>query len=354
MISGTSRDGVDTALVSFENDSPAVERSICLPYPETLAHALKALIDSGKRPHPAQYESLHSELGHFFADGVNRLLQDAGIDPSVVTAVGSHGQTAWHEPPESIQLGDPGIIAAGTGITTVADFRRADLDAGGEGAPLAPLLHRALFKPDSEVTAVLNLGGIANITLLDASGGVRGFDTGPANCLMDGWIRRTRGLGFDKGGEWAAQGNVIEPLVMTLMEDAYFSRLPPKSTGVEYFNLRWLDGAVDLEAFAPEDIQATLCELTARSVAAAIPQEARNVLVCGGGVHNDNLLQRLRALRPGLDLRSTQSRGVDPDCVEAILFAWLARERLEGREQDTTSITGAVRPVLLGSIYRPA
>lgn len=353
MLSGTSRDGADLALVSFESDRPRLEASICLPYPESIANSLREMIDTGRRPDSGPLEALDQELGEFFASGVHQLLHEIGVDFRKIGAIGSHGQTVWHEPPESIQLGDPQLIADKTGITTVSDFRQADLEHDGEGAPLAPLLHRALFRPEQGQRCVLNLGGIANLTVLDANDSVSGFDTGPGNCLMDGWIRRNLGKPYDESGQWAAPGRVIRPLLMTLLEDPWFSRMPPKSTGVEYFNLHWLARHVDLETFAPEDIQATLAELTAQSVGGAIPDAVREVFVCGGGVHNRHLMNLIRTNRPDCRFESTAAQGVDPDAVEAILFAWLARERLADRAQDTTSITGATGPVLLGSVYHP-
>lgn len=358
MLSGTSRDGADIALVSFAGDEPAsqpeLEHLLCLPYPEPLADALRAVVDTAQRPSPETITTLHHDLGTFFAAGVMQLLKETGLDAGAIAAIGSHGQTVWHEPPESIQLGDPDAIAKDTGIVTVADFRRADLEAGGQGAPLAPLLHRALFRPQKGQRAVLNLGGIANLSLLDAEGGVQGFDTGPASCLLDAWIRRQRGEAYDEGGDWAAHGTVIQPLLMTCLEDAYFSQRPPKSTGVEYFNLRWLQSRVKLDAFDPGDVQATLAELTARSIANALPARIDEVLVCGGGVRNRDLLARLRAHCPGRTFESTAAHGLDPDAVEAVLFAWLARERLAQQAQDTTAITGAARPVLLGTIHEPS
>lgn len=353
MLSGTSRDGADLALVSFADGRPKLERALCLPYPEPTAAALRTLVESARRPDTGETEKLHRETGEFFAAGVMQLLQEAGLQAVDISAIGSHGQTVWHQPPESIQVGDPMIIAETTGIPTVGDFRRADLEAGGEGAPLAPLLHRALFRPETGRRAVLNLGGIANLTFLDADGTVSGFDTGPGNCLLDAWVRRHQGEPFDREGRWAARGTVISPLLMTLLDDSWFSHLPPKSTGVEYFNLRWLEGLVEVDAFEAVDIQATLAELTARSIAAELPPDVSEVLVCGGGVHNAHLMTRLRAQRPDCRFESTASAGIDPDTVEAMLFAWLARERLAERAQDTTSITGARQPVLLGSIHHP-
>lgn len=354
MLSGTSRDGADIALVSFEEGRPRLEHALCLPYPGPVADALRELIEAGRRPESGQIRSLHGEIGQFFASGVHQLLREAGLKAGDITAIGSHGQTVWHDPPESIQLGDPALIASETGILTVGQLRQADLEAGGQGAPLAPLLHRALLTPEHGRRAVLNLGGIANLSLLDAEGTVRGFDTGPGNCLLDAWIRRHRGDAFDHSGGWASEGTVIPPVLMTLLDDPWFSRTPPKSTGVEYFNLRWLEAAVEVGAFAAVDIQATLAELTAQSLAGALPPDITEVLVCGGGVHNSDLIRRLNARCPGCAIESTAAHGIDPDTVEAILFAWLARERLAERAQDTTSITGAREPVLLGTVHRPA
>lgn len=353
MLSGTSRDGADVAVVSFEGDQPKLESSACYPYPEQLADDLRDAIETGQRPDSETLRKLDRQLGQFFAACVHKITNDLGIDYQNIRAIGSHGQTAWHEPPESIQLGDPQIIADKTGIVTVGDFRRADLDAEGEGAPLAPLLHRAVFRPDSGRRAVLNLGGIANLSLISAAGFVQGFDTGPANCLLDGWIRRIHGKAFDDAGQWASQGSVIQPLLMTMMEDKWFSRLPPKSTGVEYFNMHWLEQFADLEDFDAVDIQATLAELTVESVVEALPPNVSEVLVCGGGANNTDLLERFRAQRPDCGFCSTASYGVEPEAVESLLFAWLAHERLEERMQDTTSITGASHPVMLGSIFHP-
>jgi anhydro-N-acetylmuramic acid kinase len=267
----------------------------------------------------------------------------------------------WHAPdgprPESIQLGSPTLIAQRTGIRTVGDFRRADIAAGGQGAPLAPLLHRALFRPASGTRAVLNLGGIANVSIIDREGGVIGFDTGPANCLLDAWIRRHRGEALDRDGAWAAGGTMDPGLLDALLADPYFGRRGPKSTGTEYFNLSWLEPVLDRRqsGATPADVQATLAELTAATVADAIrPFAPTDVLVCGGGVHNGDLLRRLRRRLPGTPLRSTAEAGLDPDWVEGVLFAWLARERVAGRPQDTRRITGAREAVLLGSVCEPS
>jgi anhydro-N-acetylmuramic acid kinase len=321
---------------------------------------LNGLVTSGRRPGDDTRKALDHALADHFSYAATRLLEKAGIPATDVTAIGSHGQTVWHQPegprPESIQLGDPRRIARQTNIVTVGDFRRADIEAGGQGAPLAPLLHRTLFKPDNPggSRVVINLGGIANISVIRADGSVSGYDTGPANCLMDAWTGRHRNENFDRDGRWAASGMAIPSLLESLLADPYFSREAPKSTGIEYFNLTWLDGFRPLRNHSAADVQATLAELSARSVAAGIlPFEPEDVLVCGGGVHNSHLLTRLKAQLPGIPVRSTAAYGLDPDWVEAVLFAWLAAERLENRALDTSGITGAGRPVFLGVVTQP-
>jgi anhydro-N-acetylmuramic acid kinase len=368
MISGTSRDGVDAVLAAFPGGQPQLRAAICLPYPANLAARLERLLAGGKRPAATDLPELDVEIAQHFVATALRLLRDSGVTAASVRAIGSHGQTVWHEPtgprPESIQLGSPNLIAQRAGICTVGDFRRADIAAGGQGAPLAPLLHRGLFRPASGTRAVLNLGGIANISIIDQDGGVVGFDTGPANCLLDAWIRRHRGEALDRDGAWAASGSVDQGLLDTLLADPYFGKRGPKSTGTEYFNLSWLErllkpflerGRPGEHPLTPADIQATLAELTAATVADAVrPFAPADVLVCGGGVHNSDLLRRLRMRLPDTPFRSTAEAGLDPDWVEAVLFAWLARERLAGRPQDTRRITGAREAILLGSVCEPA
>ncbi len=362
MISGTSRDGADAALVRFEEDRLQVMEAVCIPYPAELARALVRLLAPGRRPLQADMEELDKQLAAHFAETVRLLLEKTSVRKREITAIGSHGQTVWHEPdstaPESIQLGSPHRIARSTGILTIGDFRRADIQAGGQGAPLAPLLHRALFRPGpaegSGTRVVLNLGGIANISIIDRQGRVSGFDTGPANCLMDAWIGVHRGHAFDRDGVWAAGGRCLDPLLESLLSDPYFHRPAPKSTGIEYFNLAWLEKFTAHLNHDARDVQTTLAELTAVSVADAIrPNGPADVLVCGGGAHNRYLLQRLQELLPGIPFKSTADFGLDPDWVEAALFAWLARERLENRPLDTREITGAKTPVLLGIIAQP-
>ncbi len=366
MISGTSRDGVDAALVSFEQNRPKIHAALCAPYPPGLAAKLQQAVLAGQRPEDVVMAELDRELAEEFSKTVHLLLEKAGIPTREVRAIGSHGQTVWHDPdgprPESIQLGNPRQIAEQTGIDTVGDFRRADIKAGGQGAPLAPLLHRALFRPDSSLDSacriVVNLGGIANISVINQAGQVSGYDTGPANCLLDAWVQEHLHEPFDRDGNWAASGRKVSGLLQEMLADPYFHKPAPKSTGVEYFNLSWL------QSFTPEgsgkapsdpaDVQATLSELTAVTVADEIrPHAPNDVLVCGGGVHNSDLCLRLQKQLPGIAVKSTADFGLDPDWVEAVLFAWLARERLAGRPLDTTNITGAEKPVLLGFVAPP-
>jgi anhydro-N-acetylmuramic acid kinase len=357
MLSGTSRDGVDVGLVSFKQERPRLQTMQCTPYPPRLAALLKNMIESGRRPPADELSRADGLLADFFAQTVNDFLGHNGINRCSVNALGSHGQTVWHAPedpsPVTIQLGDPQKIANLTGITTVGDFRSQDLAAGGQGAPLAPLLHRALFQPVSGNRIILNLGGIANVSVLASDGEVTGFDTGPANCLLDAWIQDRLGERYDKDGEWSAGGEVDSQLLRELLRDPYFDKLPPKSTGVEYFNRDWLSRRARTSSISARDVQATLAQFTACSIALALPDVANTeILVCGGGANNRDLLNRLQLLVPDCPLQSTATHGIDPDAVEAVLFAWLARERLANRLQDTSSITGAREPVLLGSIYQ--
>ncbi len=368
LISGTSRDGLDAALVSLENGTPRLLHALCRPYPEPLKNRLDALIlrllEEGRRPTPAETARLDEELGEFFAATSQALLQEAGYAADGVRAIGSHGQTVWHEPtgpePLSMQLGNADVLQRLTGMTVVSDFRTADVEAGGQGAPLAPLLHRALFRTGAPC-AVLNLGGIANVTLLSPDGNVLGFDTGPANCLLDAWHRRQRGSPFDDRGAWGAGGSVLPSLLERLLDDDYYRRPPPKSTGLETFNLAWLERRLEGTESA-QDVQRTLVELTARTVADGLGQAGwgalddpanAEVLVCGGGVHNTFLVDRLAETLSPSPVRSTAAHGIDPDWVEATLFAWLAHERLEGHRQATGPITGARQPVMLGRISAP-
>jgi anhydro-N-acetylmuramic acid kinase len=301
-------------------------------------------------------------IGECFRDATLQLLKNANVDSRSVVAIGSHGQTLRHQPrgarPFTLQIGDPNIIASGTGITTVGDFRRRDLAVGGEGAPLAPAFHRWLFADTDKSRAVLNIGGIANVTMLsNTTDRVIGFDTGPGNTLLDGWIRANLDKPFDSDGGWSRSGAVNEPLLGQMLADPYFDQPPPKSTGFEYFNGGWTRsrlaslGGLTIPA---ADIQATLAELSARTIATSILKFAPDideVLVCGGGIHNADLMQRLRGYLTGAQVSSTDLYGLHPDWVEAAAFAWLAKRRLEGKTGNLPEVTGASRAAVLGAIY---
>lgn len=361
LISGTSADGVDAALLELD-PRPRVIAAATYPYPRKLRAALLPLI-ARQRP-PASLEELgelDARIGLCFADAALALLAQAGVPAEAVRAIGSHGQTISHRPdgspPHTWQLGDPTRITERTGITTVADFRRRDLAAGGQGAPLVPAFHAACFRTSEEQRAVLNLGGIANLTVLPSTpdAPVLGFDCGPGNALMDEWVGLHRGEPYDRGGEWAASGEVEDDLLAILRADPFFARPPPKSTGREYFNLAWLAARdPQLARREPANVQATLLELTARVCASAVldhAPECRRVLVCGGGAHNGRLIHRLRALLAPCLVESTAAHGIHPDFVEAACFAWLAAATLAGRPGNRPEVTGARGPRLLGAIY---
>ncbi len=362
LISGTSADGIDAALVRFGSDeSVAMVASHAHPWPEALRSRLIALGQGGPLNSLEEYGSLDVQVGEQFADAALALLRAANVAPSDVRAIGSHGQTIRHRPygaagdgkfPFTLQIGDANLIAERTGITTVSDFRRRDVAAGGHGAPLLPALHRALLHSTDENRVVLNLGGIANITLLPASGDVRGFDTGPANALMDAWCYQHTGQTYDAGGAWGASGEVNDVLLARLLSDPWFAAPPPKSSGREQFHLAWVQSHL-LESLKPQDVQATLLALTVRTVVDAIqttqPDTAR-LLVCGGGVHNANLMSSLQRAMKDTKVESTAVHGLDPDQVEAMGFAWLARQTSLGLPGNLPSVSGAKGLRVLGTV----
>lgn len=359
LMTGTSVDGIDACLASFDAPGGARERGhVHRAFPQALRERILALARGGTL---AEAAGLDVELGRVSAEAVIDLLERTGTDPGAVAAVGSHGQTVLHRPtgdaPTSIQLGDPSVIAVTTGIDTVADFRRADLAAGGQGAPLAPAFHATVFAAPRERRAVLNLGGIANITRLDPDRPVTGFDTGPANILLDAWIARERGDAFDADGAWAASGRVDEALLARMHADPWFGRAPPKSTGREQFDLAWLEAHLAGLAHAPAavDVQATLAALTATTVAAGLTGDGgapERVIVCGGGAANADLLRRLRAELPDTAIDTSDAHGVDPRHVEALAFAWLAHRRVDNRPGNLPSVTGAAHRLVLGALVR--
>ena len=359
LISGTSADGIDAALVSFEGSHPSLVAHHLHPIPADTRERLLSLFT----PSDLQVDlmgELDIEMGRLFADAARTLLEHSNVPASHIRAIGSHGQTIRHRPsgnhPFTLQIGDPNVISHETDIDVVADFRRRDMACGGQGAPLAPLFHQAVLASNAENRVILNLGGIANITLLPVDGSPIAMDTGPASGLMDSWCHLHRGESFDCDGSWAAQGTVIEPLVSQWLSDPYFSLPAPKSTGKEYFHLPWakeLAGAL-FDSSEPADIQASLLELTARTVNKAIqdlPVRADRILVCGGGAHNKQLMSRLQALSV-CPVEPSDSSGVAGDWVEAMCFAWLAKCYLENEKLNTGPFTGAKEPVLLGGLYK--
>jgi anhydro-N-acetylmuramic acid kinase len=362
LISGTSADGIDVALVRFADDDPHARCELVsgntYRWDDAIRTRLVELGQGGDCTSLDEVGSLDVQVAHAFADAALALLDVAGVAPAHVRALGSHGQTVRHRPeakfPFTMQLGDGNVIAERTGITTIADFRRRDVAAGGHGAPLLPALHARLLHDAGEERAVLNLGGIANLTLLPKNGEVRGFDTGPANALLDAWCERQTGAAFDADGAFAASGRVDETLLGALLDEPWFALPPPKSTGREQFHLGWLQARLADLPRAPQDVQATLLELTATSIVQALratqPATTR-LLVCGGGVHNPRLLQRIGAHLPGVIVESSAVHGVDPDFVEAMGFAWLARESLALRPGNLPTVTGARGARVLGAIY---
>lgn len=362
-MSGTSMDGVDAVAVDFAGGGCRTFATHYAPYPAGLRNALLAMVDCYKQTNLVDLGELDIRLGRFYAETALNLLHKIALDPISVTAIGSHGQTVLHRPagssndslPFTMQIGDPNTIAQLTGITTVADFRRRDIAAGGQGAPLVPAFHAAFFQSSAENRVVLNIGGIANITILPADGDVRGFDTGPGNTLLDQWTRRYLGMDFDSNGNIAAKGKPIAALLEQLESDRYFELPPPKSTGREYFNLAWLEPHLSgYSQYSPTDVLATLTELTAASIAKAIRDyapQSRRIFICGGGTHNATLMGRLARLMPEIALEPTDGIGMDPDYVEAAAFAWLAKQTLEGRAGNVPAVTGARQPVVLGGIY---
>jgi anhydro-N-acetylmuramic acid kinase len=365
LISGTSMDGVDAALVGFDGNKINVVGTLTTAYPKSLHTQLTGAVQPDARLSLHEFAELDITVGRCFANAALALLKETGTSPSDVLAIGSHGQTLRHspdtDPPYSIQIGDPATIATRCSITTVADFRALDLAAGGQGAPLVPAFHDAYFRHPTENTVVINIGGIANITVLpsDPDAAIQGFDTGPGNCLLDEWIWRERRLPYDDRGDWAASGQVSKALLAALMADEYIQRPPVKSTGREYFNLAFLIkvlAALGSPDMAAKDVQASLVEYTVASITHGIEQTRvtpDRILVCGGGARNATLMQRLRDSLPRSELYSTAALNIDPDVIEALAFAWLAKQRLEMQAVRLTTGRGE-RKRILGAVYQPS
>ena len=360
LMSGTSLDGVDVAIVDFSPFPPRVLYCATDAYPVELRASLQQLCRAQSTTLDALY-SLDARLGDIYADSVERALHGAGIEPAQIIAIGCHGQTLRHSPDSdpaySVQIGDPNRLAARTGIATVADFRGKDIAVGGQAAPLAPAFHHFLFRSDDEDRAVINIGGIANITWLpaDPAAPPLGFDTGPGNTLLNYWIEKCNGATFDNDGAWARGGRVDDQLLADILSgEPYFRAAAPKSTGTEYFSPDWLEKRLP-DDFEAQDIQATLVELTAATIGDALsllPGRPANCYVCGGGAHNGYLLERLQQRLRDCGLQTTDTLGMDPDYVESAAFAWLARQRIDRRAGNIPSITRAHRETLLGAVYR--
>jgi anhydro-N-acetylmuramic acid kinase len=359
LMSGTSMDGVDGVIADFSSDLRVLQHASA-PFSDALRSELMALNASGP-------DELHrgwlagNALMRVYAEVVQQLLASSGVAASAIAAIGAHGQTVRHRPQQfdgtgyTIQLAQPALLAELTGIRVVADFRSRDVAAGGQGAPLAPFFHQSVFSRTGQTVGVLNIGGISNITLLRADGGMQGFDCGPGNALMDAWCLQHTGRPYDDDGRWAASGRVLPDLLASLLAEPYFAQSPPKSTGRDLFNQPWL--AAHLQGFAhaaPADVQATLTEFTVRACAGDLERHAPGLgklIVCGGGALNGELMRRLQALLPQAQVVSSAAEGLPPLQVEAAAFAWLARKCLRGEKLELQSTTGARGARVLGGIY---
>ncbi|RLU10148.1 anhydro-N-acetylmuramic acid kinase [Pseudomonas prosekii] len=355
VMSGTSLDGLDIALIE-QTSAIKLIATHYIPMPDTLRAELLGLCASGP-DEIARSAIAQQNWVTLAAQGIHALLDQQHLKPADIRAIGSHGQTIRHEPARgfTVQIGNPALLTELTGITVVSDFRSRDVAAGGQGAPLVPAFHEALFEQQPGNRAVLNVGGFSNLSLIEPGKAVAGFDCGPGNVLLDAWIHQQRGDNFDRDGQWAASGKVEPTLLSELLSDPFFVTKGPKSTGREVFNLAWLMQHLShLPTFAAEDVQATLLELTALTIIESLQSaqsNTRELLVCGGGAHNAALMARLASLLPNAKVSSTAAYGVDPDWVEAMAFAWLAHCCLEGIAANRPSVTGARGLRILGAIY---
>lgn len=357
VMSGTSLDGIDVVLAAIDEHLVVQLANHSHPIPLELKNAILAVCQ-GQQLTLSQLGQLDHRLGKLFAEAVQTLMDEQGLTHADVVAIGCHGQTVWHEPqgdaPHTMQIGDNNHIVARTGVTVVGDFRRRDMALGGQGAPLVPAFHHALLAHPTERRMVLNIGGIANLSLLIPDQPVKGYDTGPGNMLMDAWIWRQKGKPYDKDAAWASSGKVILPLLQQMLSDPYFAAPAPKSTGREYFNYGWLER--QLAAFpgvAPEDVQATITELTAVTIAEQVLLSGgcERVMVCGGGSRNPLLMARLAGLLPGIEVGTTDEAGISGDDMEALAFAWLACRTVSGLPGNLPSVTGASEASIIGAIF---
>lgn len=364
LMSGTSLDGVDVALVEFNArldsiEHPHVIATHFVPYPQDLRTKILAL------QHPTENELeatalMGNILARLYADAVNQLLVSANISPAHIIAIGCHGQTIRHRPELgfTMQIGSPALLAELTGITVAADFRSRDIAAGGQGAPLVPAFHQALFAHNQHRRAIINIGGIANITYLGNDGDVFGFDSGPGNMLLDAWVKLHLNLDYDADGAWASTGTVIQPLLLAMMTDPYFSAAPPKSTGRDLFNTQWLNAHLrnlPNQSYQATDVARTLVALSAHSIFNALSNycgQVDEVYLCGGGAKNNLLKQDLQILLAGIKLSTTDDLGIGIDWAEAIAFAWLARKCIHRQTSNLPEVTGARGSRILGAIYQ--
>jgi anhydro-N-acetylmuramic acid kinase len=354
LMSGTSLDGVDAVLVDLSGAAPSVLAHAHHPFVPALRAELLALNAAGANE-LERAAICANELARRYAAAIADVLARASVGADRLRAIGCHGQTVRHRPEAgfTLQIGNAALLAELTGARVVADFRSRDVAAGGQGAPLVPAFHAATFRAADEDRAVLNLGGIANLTWLPAEGEVVGFDSGPGNCLMDLWAHQHLGRPFDQHGAWAAGARVDQALLVSLLCEPFFALPPPKSTGRDLFNDEWLRARLPAGA-DPRSVQATLLELTARTVADAVRRHcvgARRLIACGGGVRNRSLMTRLGELVAPIPVEPSDRHGIDPMLVEAVAFAWLARQALEEKPGNIPTVTGARGPRVLGAIY---
>ncbi|PFG45173.1 anhydro-N-acetylmuramic acid kinase [Vibrio sp. ES.051] len=358
VMSGTSMDAVDTALVEISDEHVRLIAHDDYPMPTALKEMLLSVC-TGQATNLKAIGELDHQLGHLFADAVLQLLKKSGYAAEHIRAIGNHGQTVFHQPsgelPFTTQLGDANIIAVKTGIDTVADFRRKDIALGGQGAPLVPAFHKSIFAMQDSTTVVLNIGGIANISVLHPEQPVIGYDTGPGNMLMDAWCEQHTGQGFDKEAAFALQGKLNNQLLTQLLQEPYLAMPAPKSTGRELFNIEWLHKQINDLDLPAEDIQRTLCEYTALTITNEVKQFAHGdspqLLVCGGGARNPLLMQRLAKLLPQWYVATTVEKGVDSDYMEAMAFAWLAQRYIHSLPSNLPEVTGASHLASLGVLH---
>lgn len=357
VMSGTSLDGIDVVLAAINENVVAQQASLSYPIPIALKEDILAICQ-GQQLTLSQFGRLDTRLGRLFADAVLALMRQEKLQAADIIAIGCHGQTVWHEPtgeaPHTLQIGDNNQIVAKTGVTVVGDFRRRDIALGGQGAPLVPAFHHALLAHPVERRIVLNIGGIANLSLLAPGVPVRGYDTGPGNMLMDAWIWRQCGKPYDKDAQWASEGKVLLPLLQNMLSDPWFALPAPKSTGREYFNYGWLEQHLArFSGLRAQDVQATLVELTAVTIAEQVMLSGgcERLLVCGGGARNPLLMARLAALLPGTEVSTTDAAGISGDDMEALAFAWLAWRTMSGLPGNLPSVTGASEASILGAIF---